>query len=162
MSNEMYAGSFLEAGKRDLYMISAFGAPSERPQPRVYDAEPAPASSPARVGGGRARAVRGITAPTLKFDVTITENCAPADVQRWSLTREGIFGFQQAANYKIETLTPYEGRLIFRLTAPWSTIPIVGWLDYSTFRQTAGTWIGTAASRTSCGENAVRFSAVQR
>lgn len=164
MAAEMYAGSFLEVGKRDLYLIWAFGLPADRPEPRLFDAQPVPAptSSPARVSGGRMRSARGFVVPTLEFDVSVTGNCAPEGVQRWSLTREGIFGFEERDGYKVETVSPYEGRLLFRLTVPWSSIPIIGWLDYSTFRRTAGTWIGTAAARTACGANAVRFSAVQR
>lgn len=162
MSNEMYAGSFFEAGKRDLYVIAGMGLPSERPQPRLFDADPAPASSPAVVSRGRARAVRGFVAPTLEFDVTITGNCVPEGVQRWSLTREGIFGLDQREGYKVETVYMTEGHLLYRLTVPWSNIPIVGWVDYSTFRSKAGTWVGSAGARTACGEHAVKLSAVQR
>jgi hypothetical protein len=159
MGTESHAGAFLEAGKRDLYMISTFGAPSDRPQPRLFDAQPAPTSVR---GSGRTRAARGFVSPKLEFDVTITGDCAPAEVQRWSLTREGILGFEERDGYKVETILPYDGHLVYRLTVPWSSIPIVGWLDYSTFRKTAGTWIGSAAARTACGEHVVRLSAVQR
>jgi hypothetical protein len=164
MAAEMYAGSFLEVGKRDLYLVWSFGLPADRPEPRVFDAQPVPVptSAPAGVSGGRMRSARGFVAPTLEFDVTVTGDCAPAGVQRWSLAREGIFGFEERDGYKVETMLAYAGRLDFRLTVPWSGIPIIGWLDYSTFRSTAGTWIGTAAARTACGSGVVRFSAVQR
>jgi len=158
MGTEIHAGSFLEAGKRDLYMIWAFDYFSNRPQPRLFDAQPATSVR----GGGRTRAARGFVSPKLEFDVTITGDCAPAEVLRWSLTREGIFGFDEREGYKVETISPYDGRLDYRLTVPWSSIPIIGWLDYSTFRKTAGTWIGSAGARTACGEHVVRLSAVQR
>jgi hypothetical protein len=148
---DIFPGSFREPGKLDFYMTWNAGAGSDRQPARIYEVEPtqvAPAQVP--VSRGRSRSVRAPSSPSLDMDVDVQVQaapCIPNGMQVWTLAREGAFGVDRNGEHRLVETVMEDGVLYFRLTAPWTTVPVEGELRATTGNR----YEGVVQAETTCG-----------
>lgn len=153
------AGQFREPGKNDLWVNGAFLPNGQRPPaPRLFYVDAALPVAAAYTGAaGRSRAVRGMASPTLNLDVQMSGTCAPEASTNWSLQREGVFGLDARSEQRVETVMD-DGAIVFRMTVPWSSLPVEGRLEPKGSRRYEGKgWITTQ-----CGARNIDFTAIER
>jgi hypothetical protein len=153
----VYAGAFREPGKTDAYLTGNYTVLGTRAAPRLFYVETAEPIVTTSRPSGRSRAVRGFAANTLNFDVEMQGGCVPQNTDHWSLTREGIFGFDRHGARTVETVLE-NGTLYFRLTAPWAKAPILGRVQ----QISGGTYTGDVFVSAPCGAQTVPFTITPR
>jgi hypothetical protein len=150
---DIYAGSFLQAGRKDLYVTwnLGYGDPNS-PKPRLFTSQPSVVANAVSQSRGRGHASSPPASP-LTLSVTASGTCAPANATALTLTKDGMFGIYQDAAQTLETVTDDLGTMYVRLDAPWLSSPIM-----STLSPTDRGYEGTTLASTSCGPQSVSFA----
>jgi hypothetical protein len=139
------AGAFHAGGGTDLYAVGTLIWGENWPKPRlfygVHDATAA--GTVARVAGRRRSA--GMS-PGTALRMQMSADCVEQQAaERWSFTREGIFGVAQRGGTTIEAVFD-DGQIYYRMNAPFAGETVFGVLD-----EANGSYSGTANVLTTCG-----------